>query len=201
MAKIENIVFDFGGVLLDWNPRYFYRDYFRDEKEMEYFLENICNGEWNIKQDAGRPFAEGIRELVSRYPQYEEAIVKAEGYGVYGLTNWSAEKFPIARSRFACLGLFDGIVVSGEEKVAKPDPKIYEILLERYRLKAENCIFMDDNAANVAAAEALGFNAILFDDIDNVTSSMAALTGNDNIKADLSTPLAMTGRVNSGQQE
>ena len=225
MAKIENIVFDFGGVLLDWNPRYFYRDYFRDEKEMEYFLENICNGEWNIKQDAGRPFAEGIRELVAQYPQYEKAIrlydtgwekmlngefpdtvrllkrVKAEGYGVYGLTNWSAEKFPIARSRFACLGLFDGIVVSGEEKVAKPDPKIYEILLERYRLKAENCIFMDDNAANVAAAEALGFNAILFDDIDNVASRMAALTGNDNIKADLSTPLAMTGRVNSGRQE
>ncbi len=200
MGKIENIVFDFGGVLLDWDPRALYRGYFRDDNEMEYFLANICNGEWNVRQDAGRPFAEAVRELQEKYPQYRDAIqlydtgwekmlkgefprtvellkqVKADGYGVYGLTNWSAEKFPIAFARFGCLKLFDGIVVSGEEKVAKPDPEIFRILLRRYGLDAGTCIFIDDSPANVEAAAALGFNAIRFDNIDNVRARIAALT-------------------------
>ena len=203
MATIENIIFDFGGVLVDWNPRYLYRDYFRNEREMEFFLENVCTGEWNSELDRGRTFDEGIRLLLPQYPQYAEAIrlyrdgwekmlggeikssvellktLKDAGYSVYGLTNWSAETFPIAYGKYDFFRLFDGIVVSGEEKVAKPDPKIFEILLERYHLKAENCIFMDDSAANVAAAEALGFNAILFDNVDNVKSRIAALTGNE----------------------
>lgn len=200
MGKIENIVFDLGGVLLDWDPRALYRGYFRDDNEMEYFLANICNGEWNVRQDAGRPFAEAVRELQEKYPQYRDAIqlydtgwekmlkgefprtvellkqVKADGYGVYGLTNWSAEKFPIAFARFVCLKLFDGIVVSGEEKVAKPDPEIFRILLRRYGLDAGTCIFIDDSPANVETAAALGFNAIRFDNIDNVRARIAALT-------------------------
>lgn len=200
MARIENIVFDFGGVLLDWNPRYLYKGYFRDDAEMEYFLSEICNSEWNVRQDAGRPFAEAVRELQEKYPQYSEAIglydtgwekmlkgeipqtvellekVKTDGYGVYGLTNWSAEKFPIAYRRYDCLKLFDGIVVSGEEKVAKPDPEIFRILLSRYGLEAGTCIFIDDSLPNVDAASALGFNTVLFDNIENVRTRIAELT-------------------------
>ena len=166
---VKNIVFDFGGVLLDWNPKYFYRTYFKDEKEMEYFLSHICTEEWNAEQDKGRSFEEGVRLLQKQYPQYTEPIrmfkdkwecmlkgeftrsvdllkrLKGEGYGIYGLTNWSAETIPLVYSKYNFFQLFDGIVVSGEEKVIKPDPKIYRILLERYNLTAENTLFIDDN--------------------------------------------------------
>lgn len=201
MSAIKNIVFDFGGVLLDWNPRYLYKDYFKDEKEMEYFLSEICNSEWNVQQDAGRPFAEAVKLLQAQYPQYSEAIrmydeywykmlkcefpesiallkeLKSSGYGIYGLTNWSAEKIGYAFSNYDFFGLFDGIVVSGDEKVAKPDPKIYRILLERYGLVPGECVFLDDNADNVKAAEALGINAIRFDNIENVKQNLAKLLG------------------------
>ncbi len=197
---VKDIVFDFGGVLVDWNPRYLYRTYFEDEKEMEYFLSQICNNEWNAEQDRGRPFAEGVRLLQEQYPQYAEAIqlyndgwermlngelprsvellkrLKGEGYGIYGLTNWSAEKFPLAYARYDCFKLLDGMVVSGEEKVIKPDPAIYRILLERYGLTAETSLFIDDNPANIEAGRQLGFQTILFDDIENVSSQVAALT-------------------------
>lgn len=195
---IKNIVFDFGGVLLDWNPRYLYKGYFRDDDEMEHFLSDICNSEWNVQQDAGRPFAEAVRLLQAEHPEYSEAIrmydeqwdkmlkcelpdsidllkeLKSKGYGIYGLTNWSSEKIGVAFSRYDFFSLFDGIVVSGEEKVAKPDPKIFRILLDRYGLKAGECVFIDDNQPNVDAAESLGFNAIRF---DNVTDVRAGLKG------------------------
>lgn len=199
MGNIKNIVFDFGGVLLDWNPRYLYRGYFRDDAEMEHFLSDICNSEWNVQQDAGRPFAEAVRLLQAEHPEYAEAIrmydeqwdkmlkcelpesidllkkLKGVGYGIYGLTNWSAEKIGIAFSRYDFFDLFDGIVVSGEEKVAKPDPKIFRILLERYALNAGECVFIDDSQPNIDAANALGFNAIRFDDITQVRASLAEL--------------------------
>lgn len=199
MNGIKNIVFDFGGVLLDWNPRYLYRGYFRDDDEMEHFLSDICNSEWNTRQDAGRPFAEAVRLLQSEHPEYSEAIrmydeqwdkmlkcefpdsigllkeLKSKGYGIYGLTNWSAEKIGVAFSRYDFFSLFDGIVVSGEEKVAKPDQKIFRILLDRYGLKAGECVFIDDSQPNVDAAASLGFNAIRFDDVAEVRSRLAAL--------------------------
>lgn len=201
MADIKNIVFDFGGVLMDWNPRYFYRDYFNDEAEMEYFLSEICNDEWNAAQDCGRTFEDGVSAILDKYPQYSEAIrmypekwelmlkgefpesvellkkVKGMGYKVYGLTNWSAEKIGIAYSRHDFFRLFDGIVVSGEEKVIKPDHRIYEILLERYGLNAEECVFIDDNQANIDAADCLGFRTIRFDNIGNVSSELSSLLG------------------------
>ncbi len=200
MERIKNFVFDFGGVLVDWNPRYAYRNYFKDEKEMEYFLAHVCNSEWNAEQDRGRTFEEGIRLLLPQFPQYREAIrlywqrwedmvkcefpesvkllkqVKEEGYKVYGLTNWSAETFPITYARYDFFRLFDGIVVSGEEKVIKPDPRIFCILLERYGLKAEESVFIDDNPDNAEAAQALGFRAIRFNDIGQVRTEIAALT-------------------------
>lgn len=189
---IKNIIFDFGGVLLDWNPRYLYKSYFNNDVEMEHFLADICNGEWNIKQDAGRPFAEAVKELQAKFPEYAEAIqmydddwekmlkcelpesidllkeLKSMGYGIYGLTNWSAEKIGYAFENYSFFSLFDGIVVSGVEKVVKPDRRIYEILLERYSLKPGECVFIDDNQDNVDMAKVLGINAVRFDNIGNV---------------------------------
>ncbi len=196
---IKNIIFDFGGVLLDWNPRYLYKSYFNNDEEMEHFLADICNGEWNIKQDAGRPFAEAVKELQAKFPEYAEAIqmydddwekmlkcelpesidllkeLKSMGYGIYGLTNWSAEKIGYAFANYSFFSLFDGIVVSGVEKVVKPDRKIYEILLERYSLKPGECVFIDDNPDNVDMAKVLGINAIRFDNIGNVKEHLETL--------------------------
>jgi 2-haloacid dehalogenase len=197
MNKIKNIVFDFGGVLLDWNPRHLYRTFFGDEKEMEYFLANICTEKWNAEQDKGRSFSEGIKLLQSRHPQYREAIqlftdkwedmlksempdsvkllreLKDQNYRIWGLTNWSAETIQIAYRKHDFFKLFDGIVVSGEEKLIKPDIRIYKVLLDRYLLKAEESVFIDDNPANIKAAQELGFKAILFDNIVNVRERLS----------------------------
>ncbi len=205
MGEIKNIVFDFGGVLLDWNPRYFYKTYFNNDEEMEYFLSHICNESWNAEQDKGRSFDEGVRILEEQYPHYTEAIrlfrdkwdgmlkgefpesvnllrqLKELGYKIYGLTNWSAETIGIAYSRYDFFKLFDGIVVSGEEQVIKPALKIYRILLDRYNLNPENTLFIDDNPINVESAKLLGINAIPFDNIENVSFRVSTLTGENLI--------------------
>lgn len=181
MSRVRNIVFDFGGVLIDWNPRYFFRTYFHDDERMEYFLSHVCNQQWNEKQDEGRSIAEAVREAKSLHPEFSEAIdcyyghfadclggaieknvarlrqYKQEGYRLYGLTNWAAETFHYALERFDFLNLLDGIVVSGIEKVKKPDPRIFQILLDRYGLKAEECLFLDDHRENLEVASKLGF--------------------------------------------
>ncbi len=198
---VKDIVFDFGGVLFDWNPRYLYRAYFNDENETEYFLSHICTSDWNAEQDRGRTFDEGVELLLRQYPQYAEPIrmfrdkwaltlrgefprsvellkrLKAGGFGIYGLTNWSAETFPSVYSKYDFLKLFDGIVVSGEEKLTKPDPEIYKILLKRYNLTAESSLFIDDNSANIEAAKNLGFKTVLFDDIENASRRVYELIG------------------------
>lgn len=183
---MKSIVFDLGAVLIDWNPRYFYRSVFTDEAEMEYFLKEICNSAWCLEMDGGKPFAQACEELAQKYPRYAQQIKMYDGgwqcmlgsaiegtvqilrelqqkkYPVYALTNWSAEKFPFARAKFDFLKELDGIVVSGEEKCVKPQPQIFQILLSRYNLQAENCIFIDDNPANIKGAQALGFDTVLF---------------------------------------
>ena len=179
-SHIKNIVFDLGGVLIDWNPGYLYDHVFSDKSEMEFFLENVCASGWNLKQDAGYPLSEATKELQLQYPQYQKEIAMYYGewtkmlggemyentrllkllkikYRVFALTNWSAETFPVAFERFPFLKEFEGIVVSGAEKVVKPDPKIYEILLNRYQLKAKESLFIDDNLNNLVAAEKMGF--------------------------------------------
>lgn len=182
---VRNIVFDFGGVLIDWDPRYLYRKVFASEEEMEWFLANVCTSEWNALQDAGLPFAEGIAEAKALHPEYAAQIVmfrsrwiemtrgeikentdwlrslKSEGYGIYGLTNWSAETLPEVTGRFDFFRLFDGIVVSGEERLLKPDERIYRVLLDRYGLKPQECLFIDDNPHNIATARSLGMEARL----------------------------------------
>ena len=187
---MKDIVFDLGGVLIDWNPRHLYKKVFSTEAEMEWFLANVCTSQWNTQQDAGRPFAQGIELLKAKYPEYTFAIefywsrweemlggeitesveilrsLKMRGYHVYALSNWSTETFALVRDKYGFLNAFDGMVISGEEKLVKPDPEIYKRLLEKYGLKASNCIFIDDNAANISKAADLGFETILFTDSD-----------------------------------
>lgn len=183
--KIKNIIFDFGGVLMDWNPRYFFKTYFNDDEKMEYFLENIAQDEWNIEQDRGRTLAEGTEIQVKKFPEWEKEIrayydnwtvmLKSDipqnveilrklahtDYHLFGLTNWSEETFPYALENYDFFQLFDGkIVVSGTEKLIKPDPKIWHILLERYQLQAEESVFIDDNPKNIETARLLGFHTI-----------------------------------------
>ena len=192
---IRNIVFDFGGVIVDWNPEYLFKDVFNDRSELDHFLENICTPDWNEKQDAGRSLSEAIRILQKRHPEYrdeirlyydewttmlggpiEQNVALLESlkmnYRIFGLTNWSAETFPIACDLYPFFGDFEGIVVSGEERLAKPDERIYLLLLERYGLSVEECLFIDDNARNIEAATALGFHTL-------------HLTGNVSLKEEL----------------
>ena len=183
MNNINTIIFDFGGVLIDWNPRYMYRDEFEENSAMEHFLKKVCTDDWNLQQDKGRSLAEGTRILQEEFPKFTPKIqlyydqwekmvngdipenVTAlrelkEKYKLYGLTNWSAETFPIVLKRFSFFELFDGIVISGEEKLIKPDKKIFELMLERYHLEAKNALFIDDNVNNIRAAKEMGFVTI-----------------------------------------
>ncbi|UKB85208.1 HAD family phosphatase [Chryseobacterium sp. MEBOG06] len=189
----KTIIFDLGGVLLDWNPRYFYRNIFKDPAEMEWFLSNICTDDWNLEQDRGRTFEEGISILKRKYPQHSvniqfyfsqwEKMLIGEipgtvhvlkelkkKYAIYGLTNWSEETFPIAYNRFDFFKLLDGIVVSGTEKMIKPDKEIFRVLLDRYNLKAEDCLFIDDNKDNIQSASELGFESIHFSSANQLSS-------------------------------
>ena len=173
---IENIIFDFGGVLVEWNPRYLYRDYFQNESEMEYFLHFVCSDEWNLEQDRGRSLSDGTFLLQNKFPEFHDLIQLyydkwekmlnkenpgtvsllyklKEKYNIYGLTNWSAETIEIAYRRFSFFKEFNGIVVSGEEKLTKPDKRIYHLLLNRYNLKAENTIFIEDSIINIKSAK------------------------------------------------
>lgn len=183
MRPLKNIVFDFGGVLIDWNPVYLYQEVFAKEEDMNYFLEHVCRYEWNILQDAGRSLAEATRILQAQHPEYSEEIAMYYGrwdemlggtieenvklikplkkkYSIYGLTNWSAETIPIAMERYDFFKDLDGMVVSGDEKIVKPDPQLYRILLERYGIQAGESLFIDDNYANIEIAQQLGFHTI-----------------------------------------
>ena len=186
--KVKNIIFDLGGVLIDWNPEYVYLDVFKsNRKKMEKFFDEVCTFDWNENQDAGYPLANATEDRIALFPEqadlirmyygrWEEMlrgsisgtvsilkkIVSNNEYRVFALTNWSAETFPIALKRFDFLHWFEGIVVSGTEKTRKPFPEIYETTLERYDLKAGESIFIDDNERNVAAANQLGIQTIKF---------------------------------------
>jgi 2-haloacid dehalogenase len=185
---IKNIVFDFGGVLVDWNPHYLYDGYFGSREKADWLLANICTMEWNVQMDGGKPFAQGIAELSAVHPQWSMEIqmyfdrwmdmmgeeiphmreliqdLKRRGYRIFGLTNWSAETFCQVRHRYGIFDLLEGMTVSGEEHVTKPDQAIYRRLLERFSLVPGECLFIDDNAANVAGAIQAGMAAVRFTD-------------------------------------
>lgn len=196
--KIKNIVFDFGGVLVDWNPRHLYKNHFQDTDAMESFLKNICTEAWNIEQDRGRSLSEATIELQQKFPEHSASIALFYGewetmlkgeipgtvvllhqlkqkYTLYGLTNWSAETIDIAYRRFSFFKEFEGIVVSGTEKLIKPDKKIYQLLLNRYSIKAEESIFIDDNIHNVKAAQELGFYAIHFENPEQLKAALLTI--------------------------
>ena len=200
MRAFDTIIFDFGGVLIDWNPRYVFRQIFDTEKEIDWFLENICDMAWNEEQDAGRSLEEATAIKLIEYPEHAQAILAYYGrweemlggpiqtsvdiltslkdsnqYRLYGLTNWSEETFPFARERFDFLNIFDGIVVSGVEKTRKPFPKIYNLLLDRYEVDAEKAVFIDDNLRNVNAARGLGIEGIHFESSDQLKNDLSDL--------------------------
>lgn len=194
---IRNIILDFGSVLVDWNPERLYRTYFNDDAKMQYFLTEICPHAWNAQADAGRSTAEITEERVAVHPEWEKEIrmyfgqwikmmgeqipgmqelveeLKDRGYGLYGLTNWSVETFPLVKDNYPVFRLLDGIVVSGEEKIAKPDPGIFSILLQRYGLKPEECLFIDDNPKNVSTGESLGIRGLVFTSAAALRSRLA----------------------------
>ena len=181
------VVFDIGGVLIDWDPRHLYRKLFPgDEPAMEHFLANVCTHDWNRGQDAGRSFAEGARLLKLQHPDKAELIdaygarfdemmpgpiagaveILAElherGTPLYALSNFSAETFPPALARFDFLRWFRGMVISGEVGVIKPDPRIYEIILARFAIDPHRAVYIDDVAANAEAARPFGIHGIHF---------------------------------------
>ena len=186
--RIDSVVFDVGGVLLDWDPEYLYRQLISDEEERHWFLTEVCSPEWNAAQDAGRTWADATSELSARFPEHsalidayaerwEEMIagpiddsvavleeLRGGGVPTYALTNFSAEKWDVAKDRWSFLDGFDGKVVSGVVGVTKPDPEIYRILLDQYRLEPARTFYTDDVASNVEAARQLGVAAELFVD-------------------------------------
>jgi len=187
MHAFNTIIFDLGGVLIDWNPDYVYRTIFQDEAEMRWFYQNICTSDWNEEQDAGRSLAEATELLVAQFPEHEASIQAYYGrweemlkgpidatvevlrtlkektdYKLYALTNWSAETFPVALQRYDFLHWFDGRVVSGEEKTRKPFKQIYELLLNRYNIDPRSAIYTDDNERNLHPARELGIHTIHF---------------------------------------
>ena len=184
---IKAILFDFGNVLLEWDPRHVYRRYFPgNEAAMEQFLHEVSFMDWNAQQDKGRPFAEGVAVLSKQFPQYSDLIqayhdnwkesignslsgtvelmkrLKSAGYPVYGLSNWSAETFPLVRKKYEFFSLLDDIILSGEVGAIKPEPEFFRIALKRIGRPAHECLFIDDAPANIIQAQKMGFVTILF---------------------------------------
>ncbi|HVW61266.1 MAG TPA: HAD family phosphatase [Puia sp.] len=187
MASIDTVVFDLGGVLIDWNPEYLYREIFPDESERRWFLSNITTLDWNEEQDAGRTLQEGTEYLVRKFPEHEKNIrvfydrwkemlggpihetveifrhlKEVSKVRLYALTNWSAETFPVALELYEFLHWFDGRLVSGAEKIRKPSPGIYQLLIKRFDIDPKTAVYVDDNLRNVLPARELGFYGIHF---------------------------------------
>ena len=194
---MHNIIFDFGNVLVQWHPELVYGEYFGDEAKAWWFLRHVADSTWRNRIDAGESTDTCIAELKAQQPEYRDAIelyrsrwremltdevpgmrevindIRSKGYEIYGLTNWSMETFPEARERFGILKMIDRYVVSAEEHLIKPDPRLFQILLDRYQLKAEDCIFIDDNPDNVAAACRMGMHGIHFIGADDLRQKLA----------------------------
>ncbi|HEY5364451.1 MAG TPA: HAD family phosphatase [Aestuariivirga sp.] len=175
-----NIVFDLGAVLIEWDPRHLYRKVFADREKMEWFLTNVCHNDWNLEQDRGRSFDDAVAEAIGRHPKWESEIklyrdrwvemvpgdipgtvqileeLHAKGAPLYAITNWNGDTFRITQGRFKFLSLFRDIVVSGDEKLVKPEPDIFHLLAKRNNIKLSESIFIDDNAKNIKGAEAVG---------------------------------------------
>ena len=185
-ATMPTVVFDVGNVLIRWDPQIVYREMIPDDGERAWFMQNVCSAAWNLEQDRGRSWEEAVALLVASHPEWESQIrayderwheavpgiiedsvavleeLKGRGEKVYAITNFSREKWAECLIRFPFLQNFDGVVVSAHEGVIKPDPEIYQILLQRYGLAAPDCIFIDDSARNIETARRVGMKAVHF---------------------------------------
>jgi 2-haloacid dehalogenase len=196
----NTIIFDLGGVLIDWNPEYVFREVIPDAQRRQYFFENICTHDWNVEQDAGRPLSVATQLLVDQFPDWEKEIrtyydrwedmlggpihdtvdllheLREDGrHRLLALTNWSGETFPVALSRYNFLHWFEGIVVSGDEKTRKPYADIYHILLKRYAVEPSRAVFIDDGIKNVQGAETVGIRGIHFQGADALRATFREL--------------------------
>ena len=199
-TRPSTAVFDIGNVLIGWDPRNLYRQLFARQEEMEWFLGNVCTGAWNMEQDRGRSFAEGVSHLFSDHPQHLHPLIRAyderwremlsgeiagsveilgslrkSATPLYAITNWNQDKFREARGLYPFLEWFDGIIVSGEEGLLKPDPAIFQLLFDRYGVAAEDCVFIDDSARNVKGAEAVGMRGVLFETPEKLAADLRVL--------------------------
>jgi 2-haloacid dehalogenase len=190
---LKNILFDLGGVLIDWNPKYVYKNVFQTEEAVDYFLNNICTFDWNEQQDAGRTIFEAEAMLIKQFPHYSKeikiyyaewvnmlggpilptvevlrALLDSKKYEVYALTNWSAETWPIAVGMYDFLSWFKGVLVSGEEKMKKPEPEIFHLVCERFGIFPGETLFIDDNSKNILIAESLGFQTVHFTGLEKL---------------------------------
>jgi 2-haloacid dehalogenase len=200
MGRRSIAIFDLGGVLVDWNPRYLYRKLFRgNEAEMEHFLANVCTSKWNLQQDAGRSFAEATALLKKEHPNYSELIeawfvrhpemlagpipgsvgilaeLRANEVPLYALSNWSTETFPSAQKRFDFLQWFKGILLSGKVGLVKPDPRIYELFLATFGIDPIQAVYIDDIPANVEGANAVGMHGIVFKNAEQLRTDLTNL--------------------------
>ncbi len=198
--KIKTIIFDLGGVLVDWNPEYIYlKEFNGDRIKMRWFFDNICTSSWNEQQDGGKLMKEATKERVKLFPKYKRLIemfygrweemlkeeisgtvkilrdLKRNNYRLIALTNWSAETFPIAIKKYKFLKLFEGIVVSGEIKMLKPFKEIYDFTLEKYNLDPKECVFIDDRLDNIQGAVRCGINGIQFESPEKLINEFKKL--------------------------
>ncbi len=195
-----NIVFDLGMVLIEWDPRHLYRKVFADEAKMEWFLAEVCNGPWNLEQDRGRPWNEAIAEATARHPDQAREIalfrerwmemvpgaiegsvqlledLHRKGAALYAITNWNGDTFRETRARFGFLNLFRDIIVSGDEKIIKPDPAIFALLCTRNGLNPSECLFIDDSLKNVKGAEACSWRGHHFTSPEGLRQALDQLS-------------------------
>lgn len=199
-SNIKTIVFDLGGVLVDWSPDYVFKTLIPDEEKRKWFFDNVCTSDWNEEQDAGRLIKTATDDLVAKHPDWKveieafygrweemlkgqidgtveilKELVDAKTHRIYALTNWSAETFPVALRRFEFLQWFEGIVVSGTEKTRKPFADFYQILFDRYDIDPATAIFIDDNAKNIVGSEAVGMRAIHFESPEQLRAELEEL--------------------------
>ncbi|HKJ37819.1 MAG TPA: HAD family phosphatase [Anaerolineales bacterium] len=199
-STIKAIIFDYGNVLIEWNPRYVYQDHFpNDPEEMENFLEEVDFMGWNARQDRGRTFSEGVADLSAQFPQHAHLIqayhdnwkdsigksftdtvkimkeLKQKGYPLYGLSNWSAETFPYAQEKFDFFDLLDDMVISGYVGYVKPEPEIYQLILEKIKRPAQECLFIDDSLPNIQQADKMGFETVHFQSPEQLADRLREL--------------------------
>ena len=205
----STVVFDLGGVLVDWDPRYLFRRLLPDDAAVEAFLADVCSPEWNAAQDAGRSWAEAVREASERFPEHAELVaayderwwetiggqidgtvevldeLRRRGVGLFAITNWSAEKFDLTFPRFDWLAWFDGIVVSGYERIVKPDPRIFQLLVDRHGVDPRAAVYVDDVPANVEAARAIGMTGLVFTTPEQLRADLGELSlVHDELRSD-----------------